>query len=83
MNKSAREMFEELGYKQDLDYDENHYLNFTTGGVICNEIEFDLHTKEVSVWRWDGSLVTIFAHPLSMQELQAINKMIEELGWNE
>ena len=69
----ADEMFEKLGYKKE----EHHYH---CGNTIDYEnlengtaIDFMLENKWVKVWH-----ITI-----SMQELQAINEKVKELGWEE
>lgn len=77
--KSAREMFEELEFE--LDDCSNfegqakclNYQIIKPFGCIFKEITFYLETKEIG---WDNVMVTT---PL----LKAINKQVEELGWNE
>lgn len=77
---SAKEMFEELGYKQlkqmknykhllvyekyDARYKETSVITFNTSGKVIS--------KELNDEGW-----CIF-----IPELQAINKQVEELGWN-
>lgn len=74
--KSAKEMFEELGYI----YFENEfritYQNYKISE--CKLIELNL--KEKKMWLADDS-EEVFE--LSFKEIKAINKQIEELGWNE
>ena len=68
---SAKEMFEELGYK-------------------INETEFYIeYSKETYyIQFWKNKFFGITFHSLSgtqrvdKQELQAINKQVEELNWN-
>lgn len=68
--KSADEMFEELGYKEEVKYREKVYekddkiitFNLEKKNIICNNF-------------YDGY------ESINMQELQAINKKCEELGW--
>ena len=68
--KSADEMFEELGYKEEVKYREKVYekddkiitFNLEKKNIICNNF-------------YDGY------ESINMQELQAINKKVEELGW--
>lgn len=73
--KTAKEMFEELGYKQDI------YVNYVIiyrNGVKC--IRFDLDLMALEVYRnfhYNNS------DEITFKELQAINKQVEELGWNE
>lgn len=73
--KSANEMFEELGYEQEIvGNGVEYYLDL---GVNEKEIDFieDVETKEKEIWIDDF-------HTITMQELKAINKKVEELGWN-
>ena len=65
---SAKEMFEELGYKQDYNID--YAIRY------CNEerdyyIYFYKYVRKIEV-----------LHDITLQELKAINKQVEELGWN-
>jgi hypothetical protein len=74
---SAKEMFEKLGYEQFIKNDVIYYHKTTHipkayGGTIIYHINFILKDKE------------LFASKnLDYKELQAINKQIEELGWND
>ena len=72
MSKSD-EMFEELGYEKDICKNATEYS-------LNNEKEIDfvenVDTLEKEIWIDDF-------HVLSMQELQAINEKVKELGWNE
>lgn len=67
---SADEMLEELGYKK-----EEHI--YPTLGLVVEydngerQIDFMNEEKEVKIWNIS----------ITMQELQAINKKVEELGW--
>jgi len=72
---SAREMFDELGYGDCF----NNGLRITYSNFEkeCKMIEFDLKKKEL-ILADDSEEVFI----LSLEELQAINKQVEELGWN-
>lgn len=60
-------------------------LYYEQKGILKNgleaieHIEFDLIRKNVVCWAKINGRFTIV--PLSMQELQAINKKREELGW--
>ena len=73
--KSAREMFEELGYKQKK-YDDIIYyfkeINIPKkyGHILIYHINFILEDKELYT-----------SKNLDYKELRAINKQIEELGW--
>lgn len=71
---SAKEMFEKLGY----DYF-NNGLRITCQNCKiseCKLIEFDL--KQKKMWLADDSYEVF---EVSFEELQAINKQVEELGW--
>ncbi len=70
---SAKEMFEELGYKQ---------ISNSVNYIIYNfeekfELRFYLPQQEIE----------IIGEPpfntLDLDEIKAINKQIEELGWND
>lgn len=76
---SAKEMFEELGYR---DY---HLIN---NEIVYNYswneepeeyryVSFHLSEKYIELSDWRGDFY------LKSRELQAINKQIEELGWND
>ena len=66
--KSAREMFEELGYTK---YVNNEYLTEYTNFEIIKKVVFYKNLKEV----------LSYEETLSIPLLKAINKQIEELGW--
>lgn len=73
----AKEMFEELGYEQDIpdDYDDITYskpiLDKNTFGYIDSEM---INFYENRVWFTNKS-------DLSPEEVEAIYEMIKELGW--
>lgn len=69
---SADEMFKKLGYKK------AEIGCFIQYNIVDDEISlnFDLDNKTVS--KTKGYKDNI---PITMQELQAINKKVEELGW--
>ena len=77
---TAKEMFEKLDYIKVKDF--NHYILYKDKR-LSRYIEFVSNLtgsiKQISCWQkgW------IFKHNiyLTMDELQAINKQIEELGW--
>ena len=74
--KSAREMFEELGYEYD-----------TYGKDIIFSKEFEYATVEL-YFDVESKTITIqsnkdIAYQFKIKELKAINKQIEELKWNE
>jgi hypothetical protein len=71
---TAKEMFEELGYEI---YKGFCYIEYTKEKPINRyqsdscQIRFYENDKKISVYQ-----------NLDLQELKAINKQIEELGWN-
>lgn len=82
---NAKEMFEELGYKyvqnninNVIKYKIKHFISDT------NYIMFDLDTKQINCYILSDSPFTPSSDmAISVKELQAINKQIEELGWND
>ena len=66
----AKEMFEELGYKQVLSEDYIKYVSF------FSRIAFDLTEEGIVI---DCSFAIVGA--ITMDDLKAINKQCEELGW--
>ena len=76
--KTAREMFEELGYIQDLNNDFNiGYIKHIKGTASKNRmITFMKDFKYFTFIDQDNNVV------IDMKELKAINKQVEEL-WGE
>lgn len=72
--KSARELFEELGYTKLEQHDDiSNYIKY-----ISNDEDFDFIT-----FYCDDKTFCIGEYVLcNFKLLQAINKQIEELGWN-
>lgn len=72
--KSAKEMFEELGYKFFKGF---CYIEYTKEEPINRyqrdsyQIRFNDNDKQISIYQ-----------NIDMQELKAINKQVEELHWN-
>lgn len=76
MNKSAKEMFEELGYKLMKEDDkEIWYVNKNTKPVATN-ITFIVQLKYFVIYKHE-----IDNPCIDVKELQAINQQINELGW--
>lgn len=73
--KSARELFEELGYEYFNNGLRITYQNYTISK--CKLIEFNL--KEKKMWLADDSEEVV---ELSYKEIKAINQQIKELQWN-
>lgn len=86
MNKSAKEMFEEIGYE--LIENGKRYLRFANyedkerhyyGGEF---IDFEKINLQFRLTRKTCNGNTHFKYG-SIKEFKAIQKQIEELGWNE
>lgn len=65
----ADKMFEELGYKE----------------FFKNSIDIRYSNESNEIICFYGAVKTFekCTYPINMQELKAINKKVEELGWNE
>lgn len=63
---SAKEMFEELGYKRK---ESNH------------QIEYTKNFERYFIFNRLSKKITIGAYDISLKELKAINQQCEELGW--
>ena len=81
--KTAREMFEDLGYS----YFENDYI--ISYQNYSEERKFVEFTKKYqsNTWKKDTKITmgddSEEGTELSLEEIKAIQKQIEELGWNE
>ena len=71
---TAKEMFEELGYEQEMKNNVIYYFKkiHIPKSDIVYSINFIVEKKEIFI-----------SKNIDMQELKAINKQIEELGWYE
>lgn len=79
--KSAKEMFEELGYSCKEDDD---YIEYIQKIEDCTfEIAFDYNTECIEFYYYRDAYDNKYDVSLTMEELQAINKQVEELGWEE
>ena len=69
----ADKMFENLGYeKKDTYWKEDEQIHFIEYSTDEISIEFSIFTKHIMI-----------TNLINIQELQAINKKCEELGWIE
>lgn len=81
MNKTAKEMFKELGYTHKKET--TAYLIYKTNTSDCplyyDDIAFNKNTKKVRVRREGGgvSRAVYYNHKI----YAAINKQLKELGW--
>lgn len=76
---TAKEMFEKLGYEYYEDDGFNCYKKEKSELAEPDYISFNRLEKEIFVL--NKSVISKCA-TINMQLLQAINKQIEELGWN-
>ncbi len=78
---SAKEMFEKLGYEKEensrrIYWYSKHFISET------NVISFRKTTKVLNNYiEYDSPFAPNAPLLLSIEELQAINKQVEELGW--
>ena len=78
---SAKDMFEKLGYETFL-FPYDYHKEYKDDREIF--ISFDIHKKTVTKGKC-GYVVepmTLKDITITKRELQAINKQVEELGWN-
>lgn len=69
---SAKEIFEKLGYKQNKI---SNIINYTNENER-NVIQFTADCTGNSIY------INLHGSAISMEEYRAINKQVEELGWN-
>lgn len=77
---SAKEMFEDLGYTYQESYFEEKLdeINYSKSGDYAPQIKFNLNHKCAMIYRQENK-----ASWFDVKILQAINKQVEELSWNE
>ena len=74
---SAKEMFEELGYE----IDEITKKSFGYGKILNNRKKY-ITFNDTGNFKYFTIIETDRNNPtIDLQELQAINKQVEELGW--
>ena len=77
--KTAKEMFEEMGYELFEDDNENLNYRYESGRVVVY-IMFNKIRKDFSNLAYlDGSIAG--STSMKIGTLKAINKQVEELGW--
>lgn len=79
----AKEIFEKLGYK--LVNDNEYFLLYEY--QIKENAEFENDYLHISFEKKDKAFIKTYGDDntpeiITMEELQAINKQVEELGWN-
>ena len=83
----AKEMFKKLGYKQKVNDDIiNYYFKTKT---YTKSIEFSILSKDICFYgsyaidtTKDKNQIYRYTNLIDTNLLQAINKQVEELGWN-
>lgn len=77
----ADKMFEELGYERKNN--DSFEIRFVKKFIIKRprHIIFSVLDKEISVCEENEKELAVKRDYFSMQELKAINKKVEELGW--
>lgn len=73
--KSAKEMFEELGYEH---FNNELRISYNNFEKECKLIEFQLNEKKMILADDSEEIVE-----LSIQEIKAIKQQCKELGWIE
>ena len=77
---SAKEMFEELGYE----YKESYFNNKLNRIIITDDYKYSTHIIfAIENQSIIATLKNDQAGWVSMKLLKAINKQVEELGWEE
>ena len=83
----ADKMFEKLGYKKDLHTDRKGKVwgEMFEEDRYCKRVSFDYIDKEICVCTNYVCDKTLEHEPIyfNMQDLQAINEKVKELGWND
>lgn len=83
---TAKEMFEKLGYECDVGCDGisySQYIDLPNGDVANCQIDFDKVNKTVDKKVVQAGFGTKhYPSRITFEELKAINKQIEELGWD-
>ncbi len=92
---TAKDMFEKIGYKQIkhnvfdeqpkadewITQDEPYILYRDENEIGVEEIEFRFYSKRVWVHAFDKRINCRIPAPLSYDEILAIKRQYEELGW--
>lgn len=74
---TAKEMFEELGYEYERNND-----NYLLQPCITYFKIIGKYGYEIKFWLGDKDYYIHGKEPLTLDLVQAINKQVEELGWN-
>lgn len=77
--KSAKDMFEELGYS--LKVDNNNLIEYSKKDCGHIAFDFDIETKRFYSRYSFSSSIKSTAHSITLDEFEAVQKQMEELGW--
>ena len=75
---SAKEMFEKLGYEETEN--DIYFLKYFKKGNLHHDKEIKFHKLDKTFTVKDDNGINY--RWINLEELQGINKQIEELGWN-
>lgn len=78
---NAREMFEELGYS--LKVDNNNLIEYSKEDCGHIAFDFDIETKRFYSRYFFSSSIQSTPHSITLDEFEAVQKQMEELGWVE
>lgn len=78
---SAKEMFEELGYS--LKVDNNNLIEYSKEDCGHIAFDFDIETKRFYSRYFFSSSIQSTPHSITLDEFEAVQKQMEELGWFE
>lgn len=77
--KSARELFEELGYK--LKYKNKYEIMYIKPDVLLNKVlPLDLYQYYKIIINRKYEIIKKYGSTITFKELQAINQQVNELG---
>jgi hypothetical protein len=77
----AKEMFEKLGYKEKKLIDESLVAWYEKNVFKDKQCIYFYPEKEIRITLEDNNN-RVYPPIFNLKELQAINKQVEELGWN-
>lgn len=78
---TARQMFENLGYS--LKVDNNNLIEYSKEDFGHIAFCFDIETKRFYSWYSFSSSIQSTPHSITLDEFEAVQKQMEELGWIE
>ena len=79
---SAKEMFKKLGYKKNNEFKKINIISYYNEKLNWR-IDFDNRFHCITGIYYNDDKEFERGYVIDMKELQAINKQVEELGWNE